>query len=73
MEKFTIIKEDNLYILEGSLVDKLINSTNFDDYESMQYLQRALVKSGIIAALKEKGAKEGDTIIIEDMEFDFVE
>ena len=72
-EAFTIIKENDLYILEGELVDKLIGSTNFSDYESMQYLQRALIKSGIIKALKEQGAKEGDTIIMEDMEFDFVE
>ena len=72
-EPFTIIKENDLYILEGELVDKLMGSTNFEDYESLQYLQRALVKSGIIKALKEKGANEGDTIIIEDMEFDFVE
>ena len=72
-EPFTIIKENDLFILEGELVDKLMGSTNFEDYESLQYLQRALVKSGIIKALKEQGASEGDTIIIEDMEFDFVE
>ena len=65
--------ENDVYILEGDLPEKLINSTNFTDYESLQYLQRALIKSGIIQALKEKGAKEGDTIIIDDTQFDFVE
>ncbi len=72
-EPFTIICENGVFILEGDLPEKLINSTNFTDYESLQYLQRALIKSGIIAALKEKGAKEGDTIIIDDAQFDFVE
>jgi GTP-binding protein len=72
-EPFTIIKENGIYIVEGELPEKLINSTNFTDYESMQYLQRALIKSGIISALKEKGAKEGDTIVIDDTDFDFVE
>ncbi|MBR5239158.1 MAG: GTPase ObgE [Clostridia bacterium] len=72
-EPFTIIRENDVFILEGDLPEKLINSTNFTDYESLQYLQRALIKSGIIAALKEKGAKEGDTIIIDDAQFDFVE
>ena len=72
-EPYTIIKENDFYILEGDLIDKLIGSTNFEDYESLQYLQRALIKSGIIKALKDQGAKEGDTIIMEDMEFDFVE
>lgn len=73
LEPFTITKENGVYIIEGDLPEKLINSTNFTDYESLQYLQRALIKSGIIAALKEKGAKEGDTIVIDDTDFDFVE
>ena len=47
--------------------------TNFTDYESLQYLQRALIKSGIVAALREKGAKEGDTVIIDESQFDFVD
>jgi GTP-binding protein len=72
-EPFTIIKENGVYIIEGDLPEKLINSTNFTDYESLQYLQRALIKSGIIAALKEQGAKEGDTIVIDETDFDFVE
>lgn len=72
-EPFTIIKENGIYIVEGELPEKLLSSTNFTDYESMQYLQRALIKSGIISALKEKGAKEGDTIVIDDTDFDFVE
>lgn len=71
---FEIIKEDEgVFSVEGDLPEKLINSTNFNDYESLQYLQRALIKSGIVDALKENGAKEGDTIIIDESQFDFVE
>ena len=43
-----------------------------DDYESLQYLQRVLVSSGIIDALREKGVEEGDTVSIYDFEFEFV-
>ncbi len=71
---FEIIKEEEgVFVVEGALPEKLINSTNFTDYESTQYLQRALIKTGIIDALKEKGAKEGDTIIIDESQFDFIE
>ena len=73
-DSFEIIKEaENVYIVEGDLPEKLINSTNFTDYESLQYFQRALIRSGIVEALKQKGAKEGDTIIIDESQFDFVE
>lgn len=73
-DNFEVIKEaEGVYIVEGNLPEKLINSTNFTDYESLQYLQRALIRSGIVDALKEKGAQEGDTIIIDESQFDFVE
>ena len=43
-----------------------------DDYESLQYFQSVLIKSGIIDALREKGINEGDTVNIYDFEFEFV-
>ena len=46
---------------------------NFGSEESMNYFHRTLRRWGVIDALREKGAKEGDTISINDMEFDFVE
>ena len=51
----------------------LINSVNFDDYESLQYFQRVLIQTGVIDALREAGCEEGDTVSMYDLEFDFVE
>ena len=51
------------YILAGS---------NVDDYESLQYFQRQLDESGILAALVEKGVQENDTILIGDYQFDYI-
>lgn len=73
-KKFEVVKiSENVYEVIGDLPEKLINSTNFTDYESLQYLQRALIKSGIVDALREKGAKEGDTVIVDESQFDFVD
>ena len=73
-DKFTVKKlSEGVFEVEGDLPEKLINSTNFTDYESLQYLQRALIKSGIVDALREKGAQEGDTVIIDESQFDFVD
>jgi GTP-binding protein len=68
-----IREEDGVYILSGDAVDRLMGSVNLDDYESMHYFQRALRRMGIIDALRKKGVKDGDTVRIGDMEFDFME
>lgn len=69
---FEISVEDNVYYVEAAWLIKVINQVNLDDYESLQYLQRVLISSGIIDALREKGIEEGDTVNIYDIEFDFV-
>lgn len=69
----TITQEDGVFSVEGDWLLQVINSVNFDDYESLQYFQRVLISSGVIDALREAGVSEGDTVSIYDLEFDFVE
>ena len=70
--KFTITVEDGVYSVEGEWLLKILQRTDLDDYESLQYFQRVLQSSGIIDALEEKGIQEGDTVEIYNLEFDFV-
>ena len=70
---FAIAKEQGGYLLSGSAIDYLVDSVNFSDEQSLNYFHRTLRRWGIIDALREKGAGEGDTVAIGDMEFDFVE
>lgn len=70
--KYTITVEDDIYFVEGEWLLKILQRTDLDDYESLQYFQRVLQSSGIIDALEEKGIQEGDTVVIYDLEFDFV-
>ncbi len=69
---FTIKVIDDVYIVEGAWLVKILSGVDLDDYESLQYFQRVLTSSGIIDALREKGINEGDTVSIYDIEFDFV-
>ena len=69
---FKITVRDNDYYVEAKWLLKILNKTDIDDYESLQYFQRVLESSGILAALVERGIKEGDTVIIYDLEFDYV-
>ena len=69
---FTIRVEDSVYFVEAPWLLKILQRTDLDDYESLQYFQRVLTSSGIIDALRERGINEGDTVSIYELEFDFV-
>ncbi|MFA7637033.1 MAG: GTPase ObgE [Monoglobales bacterium] len=71
-DDFTVRNENGVYVVEGGYIEYLINSTNFDDNESVQHFQNALKRKGIIAALEEKGIQENDTVRMYDIEFEFV-
>ena len=69
--KYTITVDDGVYFVEADWLLKILQRTDLDDYESLQYFQRVLISSGIIDALKERGIEEGDTVSIYDLEFDY--
>lgn len=69
---FTVEVEEGIYFVDAPWIVRVMNSVNLDDYESLQYLQRVLISSGIIDALREKGIEEGDTVDIYGFQFDFV-
>lgn len=68
-----ISRHGDVFFVEGEWLLRLMRSINFDDYESLQYFERSLQSAGVIDALREAGASEGDTVSIYDFEFDFVE
>lgn len=70
---YEITVVDGVYELSGSSVENLIASVNFEDYESMRWFHRTMRTAGLIDALRLKGCREGDTVRIGDMEFDFVD
>ncbi len=70
---FTVSREGGAYVVSGPAVARLIDSVNFEDEESMGWFHRTMRRLGVIDELRRAGAKEGDTVRIDDMEFDFVE
>ncbi len=63
---------DGVYEVTGGLVDMLCRNVRLDDADSMAYFQKVLRNSKVIATLQKMGCKEGDTVIVGDVEFDFV-
>ena len=70
---FVITRENDTFFVEGPLIERLFRGVNFEDDESMGFFERTLRKAGVIDALRERGATEGSTIVMDEMEFDFVE
>ncbi|MBK5253528.1 MAG: GTPase ObgE [Peptostreptococcaceae bacterium] len=64
-------EKDKVYVLEGKQLLKIFNSTNFNDMGSLRYLYKYIEKNGSIDKLKEFGLKDGDTIRIENYEFEY--
>lgn len=70
--EFEIKHENNLYIISGKVVEKVMRNINFDDYESVQYFQRFLDVKGINKQLEKMGIEEGDTVRIGEVEFEYI-
>lgn len=66
-----ISQDKDGYVLSGKQLEKIFNSTNFNDAGSMRYLYKYIEKSGAIEQLKEMGLEEGDTIRVIDYEFEY--
>ncbi len=74
MSEFNIRKpEDGYYIVEAKWFPRVLKGLDVEDYESLQYLQNVLERSGIIDKLLDMGMKEGDTVSVYDVEFEYVE
>ena len=68
---FTIIKENNTYIIKGEKVEKLFKMTNFNTEEALIRFSNKLRKMGIDDELEKMGINEGDIVRILDYEFEY--
>ncbi len=72
-EKETVIRRENdVFYVEGEWLFNLVGQTNFSDYESLNFFQNVLLKSGVFTMLEEQGCTDGCTVCIYDFEFDYV-
>ena len=73
-EKVTISRDiSGDFVVSGKSLEKLVAMTNFLNDEAVRRFQYIWRIKGIDAKLKAKGIKEGDTVHIGSMEFEFRE
>ena len=65
-------EEEGIFVVEGSFVDRLLNSVNVNDPDSLRYFHKVLRNKGVLDELKAMGVQDGDTIRLNDFEFEFL-
>ena len=69
---YNITKEDDVYVIEGSFVDRLLSSVNINEPDSLKYFHKVLKNKGVIDKLIEMGIQDGDIVRLNDFEFEFM-
>jgi GTP-binding protein len=70
---FYVKKDGNVFYVLGDEIERLYHKTQFSSDEAMLRFINILEKMGVVDELRNKGAKDGDTIVVKDIEFDFLD
>lgn len=68
---YTVEKEDDIYVVEGPKIEKMLGYTNLDSEKGFQFFQKFLKDSGILEELEHAGIEEGDTVRMYGLQFDY--
>lgn len=63
--------QDNVYVVEGPKIEKMLGYTNIDSEKGFLFFQRFLREQGILENLEKQGISEGDTVRMYGLEFDY--
>lgn len=73
-DDFTISRDDDgAFVLSGGSLERLFKMTDFSREDSIRRFSRQLRGMGIDDALRQRGAKDGDTVRLLKFEFEFIE
>ena len=60
--------EDDVWLIEGPWLERLMSNINFSDYESRMYFDRMLRQSGLFEKLESMGIQDGETVSMYNLE-----
>lgn len=72
-EPYTVSFDEKkqVYLVEGPRIERMLGYTNLDSEKGFQFFQKFLHTSGIVEELKAMGIKEGDTVQMYELQFDY--
>lgn len=68
---FTVEVEDDMYVVEGPKIEKMLGYTNLDSEKGFAFFQKFLKESGILEQLEAAGIQEGDTVKMYGLQFEY--
>ena len=72
-EELNIQNFDDMWVVEGPWLQRLVATVNFSDYESRMYFDRILREAGVFERMEAMGVKDGDTVSMYDLMFEYKE
>lgn len=73
LRQFTVRRQDDVFVVEGDDLARFMARLDLGNPATMRYLQRLFGDIGMHEALREAGVKDGDSVRVEGLEFQFVE
>lgn len=72
-EPFTVSydEEEDKYVVEGPRIERMLGYTNLESEKGFEFFQKFLKDNGILDELTELGIKDGDTVRMYGLEFDY--
>lgn len=72
-EPYTVVydEEADEYVIEGPRIEKMLGYTNLDSEKGFTFFQNFLKQNGILDELAALGIKEGDTVRMYGLSFDY--
>ena len=67
----TIDEEDGAFVVEGPRIERMLGYTNLESEKGFDFFQKFMRDNGILDELEAKGIKEGDTVRMYALEFDY--
>jgi len=70
-EPLEIEVSDGVWYVTGRWLERLMSNVNFSDYESRMFFDKTLRDNGVFAQLEERGVKDGDTVDLYGLQFEY--
>ncbi|BAS28606.1 GTPase ObgE [Limnochorda pilosa] len=73
LKEFRVEKQNDGFTVSGEALERVVARLDLENPESLRYLQHLLERSGALQALREAGAREGDTVWVGQVELEYVD
>lgn len=70
-EELSITHFDDMWVVEGPWLQRLVARINFSDYESRIFFDKMLRESGVFERMEAMGVRDGDTVSMYDLMFEY--